>query len=241
MKSRQENDYSHFRNVRVGGDLLESGNGIDLRASAASANPVLAAVGDDSNVGLNVQPKGTGQFNIIATEAGNAALGLWADEGDDNADKWSLRSTASDNDLDFINNTSVVANLSNDGNLATVGFIRSAGPAGIGYTTGAGGAVTQAASKSTGVTLNTAVGQITMHNAALTDATTVSFTVTNSRVAATDVVIVNHGSAGTAASYLVWPDSLASGSFKINVRNISGGSLGEAIVLNFAVIKGVAA
>jgi hypothetical protein len=108
----------------------------------------------------------------------------------------------------------------------------------VGYATGAGGTVTQATSKSTGVTLNKVVGAITLHNAALADATTVSFTVTNSAVAAVDAVIVNHSSAGTAASYLVWADSVGAGSFKINVRNVSGGSLGEAIVLTFAVLKG---
>ena len=63
-----------------------------------------------------------------------------------------------------------------------------------------GGTVTQATNKTTGVTLNTESGQITMNNAALAAAAEVSFTVTNSEIAATDVVVVNHGSAGTAGS-----------------------------------------
>lgn len=125
--------------------------------------------------------------------------------------------------------------------LATLGFKSSSSSVGVGYATGAGGAVTQATNKATGVTLSKVCGAITLNNASLADATTVSFTVTNTTVAATDVVVVNHSSAGTAASYLVWADSIGAGSFKINVRNVSGGSLSEAIVLSFAVIKAVAA
>lgn len=113
--------------------------------------------------------------------------------------------------------------------------------AGLGYSSGAGGTVTQATSKSTGVTLNKVSGAITLHNAALADATNVKFTVTNSAAATTDVVVVSHASAGTAGAYQVWCSAIGSGSFDVSVRNVSGGSLGEAIVLNFAIIKAVAA
>ena len=89
-----------------------------------------------------------------------------------------------------------------------------------------GGTVTQATNKSTAVTLNTESGQITMNNAALADAAEVTFQVNNDRVAATDVVVVNHGSAGTA------------GAVKVTVGNLSGGSLSQAIVLNFVLLKG---
>lgn len=112
---------------------------------------------------------------------------------------------------------------------------------GIGYATGAGGAVTQATSKSTGVTLDKASGAITMNGAALASATSVGFTLTNSLIAATDVVLVSIKSGATANSYLVAVDAVAAGSCRISVRNISAGSLSEALVLNFAVVKAVAA
>ena len=83
-----------------------------------------------------------------------------------------------------------------------------------------GGTVTQATSKSTGVTLNAASGQITMHNASLADGAEVTFTVTNSEVSATDVVVVNHGSAGTAGAYVVQANTLAAGSFKIDRKSV---------------------
>ena len=101
-----------------------------------------------------------------------------------------------------------------------------------------GTTVTQATNKSTGVTANAASGQITMNNAALAAAAEVSFTVTNSEVAAPDVVVANHGSAGTAGSYLVQANTIAAGSFKLTVTNVSAGSLSEAIVINFVALKG---
>jgi len=106
----------------------------------------------------------------------------------------------------------------------------------IGYTTGS--SVTQATDKSTGVTINAAAGAITLNNAALAAGAEVSFTVTNDKVTASDVVLVNHASAGTAGAYLVQANSLAAGSFAITVANLSGSSASEAIVLNYVVIKG---
>jgi len=109
-----------------------------------------------------------------------------------------------------------------------------------GYATGAGGTVTQATSKATGVTLSKATGQITLNNAALASDTTVSFTLTNTVIEAGDILIMNHISAGTAGSYLLNAQS-AAGTASINVRNITAGSLSEAIVIAFAVIKAVTA
>ncbi len=120
------------------------------------------------------------------------------------------------------------------------GAITSSG-GGIGYASGAGGTVSQLTSKSTGVTLNKLCGTITMHNAALAAAAIVTFTVTNSTVAATDVITIQHDTIGTIGGYTIMPNTSASGSFKISVRNNTAGSLSEAIVLRFAIIKGVTA
>jgi hypothetical protein len=109
----------------------------------------------------------------------------------------------------------------------------------VGYSTGTGGTVTQATDKSTGVTLNKRCGQITMNNASLSAAAEVSFTLTNSVIAATDVVYVCIASGATAGAYNVQVDAVAAGSCRISVGNMSSGSLGEAIVLNFVVIKAV--
>jgi hypothetical protein len=113
--------------------------------------------------------------------------------------------------------------------------------AGIGYATGAGGTVAQGTSKSTGVTLNTVAGQITMNAAALLAAAKVSFVVTNSAVAATDNVIVSIASGGTANAYRASVTAIASTSFTVTVENITAGSLSEAPVVTFSVLKGVTA
>jgi hypothetical protein len=123
--------------------------------------------------------------------------------------------------------------------LTTTGFVGSTGTAGIGYATGAGGTVTQATSKTTGVTLNKTSGQITMNGAALAAGAEVAFTLTNSTIAATDVIILNVQSVGTAGAYLLSVGAVAAGSCSITVSNASAGSLSQAIVLNFVVIKSV--
>ncbi|TGT34949.1 hypothetical protein EN808_34990 [Mesorhizobium sp. M8A.F.Ca.ET.165.01.1.1] len=111
---------------------------------------------------------------------------------------------------------------------------------GIGYATGAGGTVTQATSKSTGVSLNTSCGQITMNAAALAAGTIVSFVLTNTAIAATDILVLNHISGGTPGSYSLNARA-AAGSATIDLRNNTAGSLSEAIVIAFAVVKAVTA
>lgn len=109
---------------------------------------------------------------------------------------------------------------------------------GIGRDNSNGGTVTQGTSKSTGVTLHKISGQITMHNAALAAAAEVAFTLTNSLIEATDVPVVAIASGGTSASYAVAVTAVADGSCEITIGNWSAGSLGEALVLNFVIIKG---
>lgn len=134
--------------------------------------------------------------------------------------------------------TTPVLGVATGTSLATTGLIKSSGTAGIGYATGAGGAQTQATDKSTGVTSNTITTAITMNGAALNLDTAVSFTFTNSTIAATDTVLVTHQSAGTSGAYVcnAFPGA---GSAVITVRNVSTGNLSEAIVLRVTVIKSV--
>lgn len=123
-------------------------------------------------------------------------------------------------------------------NLQGQGSILSASSSGgIGYTTGAGSTVTQITSRTTGVTINAVVGAITLVSAA-GSATAASFTVTNSAVAATDVIHVCQKS-GTDL-YEIFVTNVAAGSFKITFFT-TGGTTTEQPVFNFAVIKGVTA
>lgn len=119
--------------------------------------------------------------------------------------------------------------------------IRSSGTSGIGYSTGAGSTVTQSGNKSNNITINKTCGTITMNNAALAAGAEVSFEVSNSTVAATDCIIVNIASVGTVGAYMVGISAVSSGKFTITLTNLSTGSLSQALVLNFAVIKAVSA
>lgn len=121
--------------------------------------------------------------------------------------------------------------------IAATGAVTSSG-GGLGYATGAGGTVTQATDKSTGVTLSKLSGAITMNNASLAAATIVSFVLTNTFIAVTDVLVLNHISGGTVGSYTL-NAQCAAGSATINLRNNTAGALGEAVVIQFAVVKAV--
>lgn len=129
------------------------------------------------------------------------------------------------------------------GNAATmtlVGGFNSTGvwtwnnPVASGYGTGAGGTVTQATSRATGVTLNKPTGAITMFSAA-GSTTAATFTVTNSTVGADDCVSVCQKS-GTNL-YDVMVTAVAAGSFNITFRT-TGGTATDAPVINFNVHKG---
>ena len=121
--------------------------------------------------------------------------------------------------------------------LTATGVIASTGTAGVGYATGAGGTDTQGTNRTTGVTLNKTAGAITLFSAA-GSATAATFTVTNSTVAATDVIILNQKSGTDLYDLMV--TAVAAGSFNITFRT-TGGTTTETPVFNFAVIKGVAA
>lgn len=108
---------------------------------------------------------------------------------------------------------------------------------GIGYATGAGGSVTQITSKATGVTLNKTCGRVITHNASLAANTAVTFTLTDSAIAATDVVQVM----ADDANYSVKAFGAAAGSVGISLKNETGGALAQSVTISFAVIKAVTA
>jgi hypothetical protein len=121
--------------------------------------------------------------------------------------------------------------------LTATGAIVSTGTAGVGYATGAGGTVTQGSSRTTGVTINKRCGAITMFSAA-GSATAATFTVTNSTVTSSDVIILNQASGTNLYDLLV--TAVAAGSFNITFLT-TGGTATDAPVINFAVIDGVTA
>jgi hypothetical protein len=130
--------------------------------------------------------------------------------------------------------------LSNITNITMTGNLSATGPSStIGYGTGSGGTVTQATSKTTSVTLNKGSGNIIMNGAALAANTTVRFQFNNSLITNADIIPIQlNGLVAATSSYNVWIDGVGTGFCFICVRNISGGSLSEVIVLNYSLIKG---
>lgn len=111
----------------------------------------------------------------------------------------------------------------------------------LGYGTGAGGTVTQSTSKSTAVTLNKPTGQITMNNAALAAGAAVTFICNNSLMSINDCAIatLKAGSIASAEAYTL-TTTANNGIIYFSLANRSTGSLSEAVVINFAIIKGSA-
>ena len=129
--------------------------------------------------------------------------------------------------------------------LAVTGAITSSGAtAGIGYATGAGGAVTQLTNRTTGVTLNKISGTITTDTTSLAAEAAAAFVVTNSAVAIGDVVVLAQRSGAVGAMTKVEVVATAAGSFTISVMNgnAAGGTAETgAIIINFVILKAVSA
>lgn len=100
---------------------------------------------------------------------------------------------------------------------------------------GVGGTVTQVTSITTGVTLNKICGAITTVSWTPTPGTPVSFTLTNSTIAANDVVVpVIKDRAG---QYAVFCSGVAAGSCTITINPFVGTT--QTVTINFVVIKSV--
>jgi hypothetical protein len=109
-------------------------------------------------------------------------------------------------------------------------------PAGLGYGTGSGGTVTQATNKGTAVTLNKPTGQITMNNAALLPTTSAFFDVNNSLVSGTDNVLLTISNF-SSLQYSI-KCHVSAGKFTVVLTNETAGSLSDAVVFNFGILKG---
>lgn len=199
------------------GSYIEMG----LRNGAASADGLLfRTLGTGfTTSGMNFQDGG-----FIATST-NLSGGL------------SIGTQASADFRVYTNNTLRTTWAAATGNISTTGQVLSSG-GGIGYTTGAGGTVTQLTSRTTSVTLNELCGNITMFSAAQAANAIITFTLTNSFIAATDYLLVQHISATNGGAW-VFSTVCAAGSATITITNSSNASITSATPLRFFVLKAV--
>lgn len=102
-------------------------------------------------------------------------------------------------------------------------------------------AVTQASSITTGVTCSAYSGVITTVSQTVAAGGEAEFTVTNTLVEATDVVVACIKTHTSAGSFIVATSAVANGSFKLHLTNLHASSAGNnVLVINFIVLKATA-
>jgi len=166
----------------------------------------------------------------LAINRGSAGLTLTGTSIDGSAGSAATATTATNLSGGTVNATTVAASSS---------ILSSSPSAGIGYTTGAGGAVTQITNIVTAVTLNKVSGKITTVSFSLASLASNSFVLNNSVIAAGDVVVLTTIASGSMAQLVVTPTSLYAGHVTISLFNPTAISLGAGtLTINFAIIKG---
>lgn len=127
------------------------------------------------------------------------------------------------------------------GDTVAAGKLESSSPTGgNGYAVGAGGTVTQATNRSTGVTLNKMTGVITGNGSSLAGGANVTFTVTDSSIAAADTVTLSETNASAGASTTIYKvGGVQAGSFTITEINTTVATADTGIpVWNFTITRG---
>ena len=136
--------------------------------------------------------------------------------------------------------TTPVIGVATGTSLAVTGLLTSSGTAGIGYAAGAGGTVTQATNRTTGVTLNKISGAITTNATSLAAGAEATFVVTNSTVAIGDVILLSARSGQTTNTSIPHVSQVTNGTFSITLTNLNATTADTgAMVINFVVIKAV--
>ena len=193
-------------------NIASQATGLAITGNAAAAGTDVAVISSGTNEALRIDAKGSGSISLNVTGTGNIVLGRAA--------------------------TGV--------SLAATGLITTSSPsAAFGYATGAGGAVTQATNRSTGVTMvpnPCTTGAITTTTTSLAGLASADFIVTDSAVAIGDTVVVSIRSGSNGGGTVVSVSTVAAGSFTIRVTNCNaaaGTAETGAIIINFAIIKGV--
>ncbi len=197
------------------GSYIEMG----LRNGAGSANALLIRT---MGTGFTTSGMNFGNGSVVATST-SLSGGL------------SIGTQASADFRVYTNNALRTTWAAATGDITTTGQVLSSG-GGIGYTTGAGGTVTQITSRATSVTLNELCGNITMFSAAQAANAIITFTLTNSFIAATDYLLVQHISATNGGAW-VFSTVCGAGSATISITNSSNASITSATPLRFFVLK----
>lgn len=208
-------------NIRIDGNTISATTGVVTIPDVSITSGTITGITD-----LAVADGGTGASDAAGART-NLGLGTIATQNSNNV---SITGGA-------------ISNVAFSGSFSGMTLVQATNmlaTGGVGYATGAsaGGSVTQLTDKTTGVTLNRPTGRITMAAGSIANDARVSFTLTNSYIAATDIIVANIASAATADTYDLTTTAVAAGSCRIQVHNLSNAGIDEQLVINFAVIKG---
>jgi hypothetical protein len=226
--------------------------------AASGANtvaPVWVQVSQlDTVNGMYSTPAFSGQYRITTGIAGaqgtgsiqhNASQGvvIWPKTGTVN--DFSIVNAANSLYVMYVptgtNNVTFPGSVNSAGGVYTTGPLVSASAATTsGYTTGAGGTVTQLTSRTTGVTLSKPCGSIVLFSAAATANVATSFVVTNTLVTATDNIVLTQGTAGALGGLYNLLAIPAAGSFTVWIIPVNT-VVAETLTINFAILKTVTA
>jgi hypothetical protein len=109
---------------------------------------------------------------------------------------------------------------------------------GIGYTTGAGGTVTQVGTKSDPVTLHKPTGRITTAASSISANSSVDFVLFSDSITAGDIVLLNFiEPIASFGSYLLMARTTSNGAARILIRNLTGSPLAEVLQISYVIIK----
>lgn len=145
------------------------------------------------------------------------------------------------NQVNFVVAGSDIVAVSATGVVSTGQIVSTSSTGGLGYSTGAGGTVTQITSASTAVALHTICGQVT--TVALTTAAAAEevFVFNNNTIAATDVVVATTTYAG-AGTPVVSFKGIGATACTVVITNLHAtDALNAALTFNFVVFNSVAA
>jgi hypothetical protein len=99
-------------------------------------------------------------------------------------------------------------------------------------------AVTQITSITTGVTCSAYSGVITTVSQTVAAGAEAAFTVTNTKVAATDIVVATIKTHTSGGTFTVHTTATAAGSFQLTLTNLHASAAGDnVLVINFVVLK----
>lgn len=244
-------DGNTISTTNANGNLLLSPDGTgEVRTDNIAFNGNTIST-TDTNGDLTLAPNGTGKVNIANI----------------NLTGGTITSGVSFAGASFTGITSITSTTLNGGNLRLTANTFSStdtngditvSPNGTGATvftkpfgyggSGTGGTVTQATSRTTGVTLDKITGEIVLVAGTISGHEADAFTLTNSFIAANDVVVCSIKSgvaAGTQKYYQAQVVTTSAGSCVIAVGNLDNGTIPstgtDSPVIQFVVIKGAIA